>query len=191
MFFTPASTIKNLLLRRCAPVSWPRQPDFLSPLQQAASSRGSLQMAKPYAPCATWESHTATPATGNRCAANRAPRRTPYRSTLRGRVPCVHFAARHEWVQIARGQCRLLGSHGARKASVTACYQYLIGKRFEQVPEIGRLVNLPRRRRQVERAQPLRLSNAYRMIAPKVAVPMPPRANSPNFSVKSPVPRIR
>ena len=28
------------------------------------------------------------------------------------------------------------------------------------------------------------------MMAPKVAVPMPPSAKSPNFSVKSPVPMI-
>src|SRR5450830_1168557 len=36
-----------------------------------------------------------------------------------------------------------------------------------------------------------RLSRAYSPMAPKVAVPMPPRPKSPNFSVKSPVPRIR
>src|SRR5690606_13578503 len=41
-------------------------------------------------------------------------------------------------------------------------------------------------------AQPrARDSSACSRNAPKVAVPMPPRANSPNFRVNSPVPRIR
>lgn len=78
---------------------------FLKPapagcLPHAARSRWQST----HAPCATWESHWATPATGNRCAANRALRRTPHTDQhCLGAYSCGPSAARHEWVQIARG----------------------------------------------------------------------------------------